>query len=191
MHFYNGFFPALNRTMIRSQIRCWIEIVILATALSTLAMSAEGQSVIHIPSEAKDLQEAFSLVPDGGIIEFAAGTYAAPRGGFTNYSSGKAMTVRAAQGAVVTLTGGGTTDLLRFTNSKRAQGKPMTFIGITFSNGVTTQNFIGGAMTLGECEAIFRNCTFNNNKTQGNVAAAGALFIAGSVVTFDGCVFKG
>src|SRR2546423_12365837 len=130
MHFYNGFFPALNRTMIRSQIRCWIEIVILATALSTLAMSAEGQSVIHIPSEAKDLQEAFSLVPDGGIIEFAAGTYAAPRGGVTYYNSGKTMTVRGGQGGGVNLTGGGTAELLRLTKPERGPGKTMNFLGV-------------------------------------------------------------
>src|SRR2546423_11185251 len=138
MHFYNGFFPALNRTMIRSQIRCWIEIVILATALSTLAMSAEGQSVIHIPSEATDLQEAFSLVPDGGIIEFAAGTYAAPRGGFSNYSSRKTMTVRAAQGAVVTVTRGGAAAPFRFPKSEPGPGKTMTHIRLTLSHGVTT-----------------------------------------------------
>ena len=105
------------------------------------------------------MQDAINSIPDGGIIEFAAGTYNAPAGGFTIYGGTKGFTMRAAPGAAVTLSGHGATDILRFTQSSHL----MTFQGLTFADGVTTQNFIGGGITLVDVKAIFTACVFRNN----------------------------
>jgi predicted outer membrane repeat protein len=155
-----------------------------------VAGPAFGQSLIRVPGDTPSLQDAIARIADGGTVEMATGTYTAPDGGFTNVA-GKAVTVQAAAGASVIISGGGSHDMLRITNAKRDQGKPMTFIGIRFSDGVMKQNFLGGCGILGEAEVIFKGCSFLNNKTSGNATAGGAFFIAGSVVTFQGCVFIG
>jgi hypothetical protein len=151
---------------------------------------AVGQNLVHVPADTSSLQDAIARVADGGTVELSTGTYTAPNGAFTNVA-GKAVTIQAAAGASVTMSGGGSNDILRITNTKRDQGKPMTFIGIRFSDGVSKQSFIGGAGILGECEAIFKGCSFLNNKTSGIPTGGGVFFMAGSVVTFDGCVFIG
>jgi predicted outer membrane repeat protein len=154
------------------------------------ASPAFGQNLIRVPADTGSVQDAIARVADGGTVELATGTYTAPNGGFTNVA-GKAVTVQAAAGASVIISGGGSHDMLRITNAKRDQGKPMTFIGIRFSDGVTGQNFLGGCAILGEAEVIFKGCSFLNNKTSGNATAGGAFFIASSVVSFQGCVFIG
>lgn len=81
----------------------------------TLPSGAHGQQILPV-SGAAALQQALDGVPDGGIIEVAAGTYAASPGGWTIYSdlSGgtRSFTVRAAPGASVVLTGNGTMRIL-------------------------------------------------------------------------------
>lgn len=156
-----------------------------------LASSAVGQNLVRVPADTGNLQDALARVADGGTVEISSGTYTAPAGGFTN-PPGKAMTIQAASGASVILSGGGH-DIFRFTNAKRDQGKPITFIGLRFSDGVSNQAFIGGGFTIGEAEAIFKGCSFLNNKTADvtKPGGGGALFIAGSVVSFNGCVFIG
>src|SRR2546423_10592113 len=116
--------------------------------------SASGQNLVRVPADTASFQDALARVADGGTVELSSGVYTAPIGGFTN-PPGKAIIVQAANGASVTLSGGGH-DIFRFTNAKRAQGKPMTFIGIRFSDGVSNEAFIGGGLTLGECEAVFK-----------------------------------
>jgi len=162
----------------------------LAILVFFWAGPAFGQSIVRVPADTSNLQDAIARVADGGTVEMATGTYTAPNGGFTNVA-GKAVTVQAAAGASVTISGGGSHDILRITNAKRDQGKPMTFIGIRFSDGVTGQNFLGGCGTLGEAEVVFKGCSFLNNKTSGNATAGGVFFIAGSVISFQGCVFIG
>jgi predicted outer membrane repeat protein len=166
----------------------WIATVILA--FSWIG-SVSGQSLVRVPADAGNLQDALARVADGGTVELSSGIYTAPSGGFTN-PAGKGMTIQAASGASVTLSGGGH-DIFRFTNAKRDQGKPITFMGLRFADGVSNQAFIGGGLTLGESEAIFKGCSFLNNNTVDvtKPGGGGALFIAGSVVTFDGCVFIG
>src|SRR5688500_1435514 len=118
-----------------------------------------AQTIINVRPDQGSVQEAINAIPNGGIIEFAAGTYNAPQGGFTIYGGTKGFTMRAAPGAAVTLSGHGVTDILRFTQSSHV----MIFQGLTFADGVTTENFIGGAMTLVDVNAIFTACVFRNN----------------------------
>src|SRR4051794_41106068 len=88
-----------------------------AVALTLVPFSAPGQQIVPI-SSASELQQALDQVPDGGIIELAAGTYAAPAGGWTIYpdlnGGSRGFTVRAAAGASVVLTGNGANRILTF-----------------------------------------------------------------------------
>ena len=167
----------------------------LACAIAILVCSwigsAAGQNLVRVPADTANFQDAMARVTDGGTVELGSGVYTAPVGGFTN-PAGKGMTIQAANGASVTLSGGGH-DIFRFTNAQRAQGKVITFIGLRFANGVSNAAFIGGGLTLGEAEGVFQSCSFINNKTADvtKPGGGGALFIAGSVVSFNGCVFIG
>jgi predicted outer membrane repeat protein len=164
----------------------------LLALIGVLTPFASAQQVIHVPSEQATLQLAFAAVPDGGIIEIAAGTYSAPSGGFTLFNVPRGFTVRAATGASVVLTGGGTTDILRFANSGFSSARPVTFVGITFANGLSTTAFIGGAMTLVRAEASFVSCTFQNNGANSSSAGGGgggAQFIDSSIVSFQSCTW--
>lgn len=163
---------------------------VLAVALFAAVSGVHAQSLIHVPSDASDLQTALARIDDGGTIELASGTYSAPAGAYVN-PAGKAFTIAAAPAALVIVSGSGARDVLRLTNGSRPAGKLMTFIGITFSDGVTAQNFIGGAATIGSAEVIFKNCSFINNQARGNSTAGGAFFVNNSVVSFTGCLFKG
>ncbi|MEN3371122.1 MAG: hypothetical protein V7609_3265 [Verrucomicrobiota bacterium] len=153
-------------------------------AFATAPLSAE---VIVPVSTAAGLQQAIDSATDGTVIELAAGTYAAPAGSFTIYNPTAGFTIRAVAGAAVTLNGGGATDILRFTNSP----KPITFQGISFLNGVSNSNFIGGAMTLDHVEAIFISCTFQNNAANGSITGGGGLWLNAVKVLFQSCNFTG
>ncbi len=158
-------------------------------AISVVSMGQLARSAVIPVSDSTAFQQAINSAPDGSIIELAAGTYAAPSGGFTLFNPTTAFTVRAASGAVVTLDGAGTTDILRFTNSQ----KPITFQGIAFLNGLSNTNFIGGGMTLDHVEAIFIGCTFQNNAAggSGSFTGGGALWINNAKVSFQSCIFTG
>jgi hypothetical protein len=67
-------------------------LAILATAPLTAA------EIIHVPGDVGTLQQAISLVSDGGIIEMAPGTYPVPHGGVLFGGQAKSFTVRAPVG---------------------------------------------------------------------------------------------
>ena len=162
---------------------------ILALLTSALTASAFTPSAFAATTSVRDsagLQQAINSAREGDIVELAAGTYAAPAGGFTLFNPTAGFTVRAAAGAAVTLTGNNSTDILRFTNSN----KPVIFQGLLLSNGVSTQNFIGGAMTMDHVQASFISCTFQSNQTNGSVTG-GALWINECSVSFQGCNWNG
>lgn len=152
-----------------------------------MAFRNEANSQVISVSSSSALQQAFNNVANGGTIEVAGGTYQAPSGGFTIYAP-KGFVVRAASGASVTLDGGGSTDIVRLANTTVGTGRPVTFQQITFANGRSLQNFIGGAITLGNTEAAFVNCIFRNNATNPSVTGGG-LWLDNSWVSFTGCIF--
>ena len=126
--------------------------------------------------DAKTLAAAIKSVPDGGIIELAAGTYASPgSNGFLVNNARKGFTVRAAAGAAVVLDGGGSRALLRFANSDRARGKLVTFERITFQNGFSAKSGMSGGVTLSKAEALFRDCSFLNNRAAAPQTGGGAV----------------
>jgi hypothetical protein len=152
--------------------------------------SLQAQTV-RVPQDAATVQAAIAAVPDGGVIEIAAGTYLAPAGGFVINDLGKRFTVRAADGAAVTLTGGGTRDILRFANTSLGSGRPVVFERLTFSSGLSTTDFIGGAVTLARADATFLSCAFQNNAANPSLTGGGALWIDGSRVFFHDTLWTG
>jgi hypothetical protein len=182
-------FPKRNQ-----QNRLWLKCAASVIAVFFVALPGLARAqIVRVPADQPNLQQAIGAVPDGGIIEFAAGTYSAPSGGFTIYDlpSPKAFTVRAATGAAVSLTGNGSTDILRFAPSNFSTARPVSFQGITFANGFSKDAFIGGGMTLVHCEVSFIGCTFQNNAANTPLTGGGAQWIDSSIVSFQGCVWTG
>jgi hypothetical protein len=124
------------------------------------------------------------------VIEMAAGTYTAPGGGFTIFNQSKRFTIRAAAGAGVTLSGGGTTDILRITNSPHIRIERLTF-----ANGLSTTTAIGGAITIANAGVTFVDCTFQNNAANapspGHTGGGGLWIQSAARVFFESCAWIG
>ena len=154
----------------------------------SLPLQADGQQIIVVNNPGA-LQQALDGVPEGGIIELAAGTYAAPSDGFTIFpdlnGGSRGFTVRAAVGATVVLTGSGATRILTFTTSR-----PVTFERLIFSNGLSTEEFHAGAVSVAHVQANFIACVFENNAANPPVTGGGAVWIDTSTVLFQACVFN-
>lgn len=163
--------------------------LLAAFLLFFAAFRVEAQAPYRVPAQGT-LQQAIAAVADGGIIEIAAGTYAAPSGGFTILNAQKAFTIRAAAGASVVLDGAGT-NILRFSNSSLATGKPVTFERLTFSGGVSPAGNTGGAVTLVEADATFIGCTFQNNASQAVDGGGGAILAQASRLLVLSTTFNG
>jgi hypothetical protein len=160
----------------------------LTAAAALIAAQAGAQQIIPV-SSAANLQQALDTVPDGGVVELAAGNYNAPSGGWTIFpdlSGGtKSFTVRAASGAGVVLNGAGGTEIFTFTTPNL-----VTFERLTFANGVSTRDFHGGAMSTDHAQARFISCTFQNNAANGPNTGGGALWLASSIVSFEKCTWS-
>jgi predicted outer membrane repeat protein len=155
------------------------------------AQISRAASFVRVPADRSNLQDAIAAVDDGGVIEMAAGTYTAPSGGFTVLDYGKGFTIRAASGAAVVLSGSNATDILRIANSLGAVAHTFIFDRLTFSGGVSTTNFIGGAMTLVRNNAIFKSCVFQNNAANSPMTGGGALWFESASVSFQQCTWTG
>ena len=163
-----------------------ILLTLLALGASLITLRANAQ-IIQV-SNAGALQSALDTVLDGGIIEIAAGTYSAPSGGWTIFpdlsGATRSFSVRAAAGATVVLTGNGASRILTATTPK-----PLTFERITFSNGLSTEEFHGGAVSVSGAQVSFVQCVFDKNVANPASTGGGALWIDSSTVSFQGCVF--
>jgi hypothetical protein len=162
-------------------------LTVLTLGAFVLPLQVNGQ-VLQVNS-ASALQSALDGVVDGGIIELAAGTYSAPAGGWTIYpdlnGGTRSFTVRAAVGAAVTLTGNGSSRILTFTTPK-----PVTFERLAFINGLSTEEFHGGAISVSGVQASFIQCAFNNNVANPASTGGGAVWIDSSTISFQGCVWN-
>ncbi|MDQ6704987.1 MAG: hypothetical protein M3Z85_03360, partial [Acidobacteriota bacterium] len=116
-------------------------------------------------------------------------TYSAPIGGWTIYpdlnGGTRNFTVRAAAGAAVVLTGNGTTRILTLTTPKI-----VTFERLIFANGLSTEEFHGGAISIAGAQASFVQCVFQNNVANPASTGGGALWLDTSTVSFQGCVWN-
>ncbi len=173
-----------RRALSRATLRISVAVALLFPAASW------AQQIVRVPADQLSLQAAIAAVPDRGIIELAEGTYPAPPGGWNIDSAGfgKGFTIRATVGATVVLSGQGTHDILRFANPATG-GPPLSFEGLTFADGVSTENFIGGGLTVVHANATFVSCTFRNNAANASSTGGGALWIAFSTVSFQSCTW--
>ncbi len=144
---------------------------------------------VRVPTDKSTLQDAIAEVTDGGVIETAAGVYAAPSGGFTVLDYDKGFTIRAATGANVTLSGGGTTPIFLFANSPGRVRHTITFDHLIFSGGTSIQNFLGGALTVVRNDAIFKSCIFQNNAANPSISGGGAIWFESVSAAFEKCTF--
>lgn len=169
-----------------------LTLLLIAISGSGLQAAQSSNRLVRVPQDAHTLDVAISRVADGGAIEMAAGTYPSPPNGFRIGNLRKGFTIRAAAGAAVAIDGGGTRNLLRFVNSDRARGKRVTFLRITFQNGYSADVNEAGGVTLGNAEALFRICSFVNNRSISTVTGGGAvLALPGSSATFVNSSFQG
>jgi hypothetical protein len=152
----------------------------------------DGGTIIHVPGDVGDIQTAINLIPEGGIIEIAAGTYASPVGGFLMNDLGKGFTIRAALGATVVLDGGHSRDILRLINSSVGAGGPIVFQDLTFANGRSTTEGAAGGVTVQYARATFVDCVFLDNAGNQPSTGGGGISVAlDSTVFFIGSTWQG
>jgi hypothetical protein len=101
---------------------CAFAVPVLVALLASAVSAAAAPAVVQVKTSSQ-LQSAFASVPDGGVIELAAGTYLSPAKGFSFSNLRKGFTVRAAAGAAVALDGQGLRTILRYRNGDRTKGK--------------------------------------------------------------------
>ncbi|HEX7184802.1 MAG TPA: hypothetical protein VF756_23450 [Thermoanaerobaculia bacterium] len=151
---------------------------------------AATPSVLRVRNTA-ELQNALRSVRDGGVIELAAGRYAAPARGFSISNTRKAFTVRAAARALVVLDGQGRGPILRYRNNDRTRGKRVVFQRLTFRNGFSTTEAEAGGVTVSAAEARFVDCAFLDNVARSRSTGGGAMrVLAGSEVTLVNSVWR-
>jgi predicted outer membrane repeat protein len=165
--------------------------LIAGPASSEARSGGTSNHLIHVPKDARTLDAAIGRVADGGAIEMAVGTYPSPPTGFSINNTRKGFTIRAAAGATVAIDGGGTRNLVRFINSDRGRGKRVIFQQITFQNGYSARLNESGGVTLSAAEALFRQCTFANNRAASAMTGGGAVkVLPGSSATFMNSSFR-
>ncbi len=147
-----------------------------------------AQSVIRVPQDVATLDQAVSQVGDGGIIELAAGTYAAPLEGFRWRFLGKGFTVRAAAGANVVLSGNDSRPILRYEDNSTS--RTVRLENLTFRDGFSDDENISGGISLTGGRIVFSDCTFADNRVTAPTTGGGALWVAdGADVLCLDCTF--
>lgn len=147
-----------------------------------VAAAAPPASQLMVVTNSGELVNAINAIQDGGIIELRGGTYPSPgggsNGGFSIQDKGKGFTIRARAGEQVIIDGGGQRSLVIAINSNIGNQKPVTFEGITFTNGYSGVNAIAAGVTLHYAEMTFVNCTFTNNRATSDSSAGGAVQVS-------------
>jgi hypothetical protein len=160
--------------------------------LQLRAGEAAGVSgVLRVPQDVPTLERAIAQVTDGGVIELAAGTYAAPAAGYKVSNAGKGFTIRAALGATVVLDGGGNHPVFVLRNSARSRGRLVVFENLIFRNGGGGSPTISPGVTVDGGEARFVGCRFEHDAGSAGADGGGVKVRTGSDASFIGCSFTG
>jgi hypothetical protein len=166
-----------------------IRVVFLIAAMG-FVLPVSAVEFVRIPADAANLESAIGVVADGGVIEIAHGTYPTPVGGWFFANLGKSFTIRAATGATVTLSGGNTRPVFRLQNTSPSFGGQVNFERLIFANGRSTQDGVGGGVTIEDNPAVFTDCVFQNNNSDANITGGGGAFVFGdATVQFIRCQF--
>lgn len=167
-----------------------IALVVLGAVGGARRAAASG-AVLEVPKQVATLQQAIAEVGDGGVIELAAGTYAAPAAGWKIGNAHKSFTIRAALGAAVALDGGGTHPVLVLRNSAVAHGGLVVFEHLTFRNGGGGSPTTSPGVTVDAGQARFVGCAFTGNAGSAGADGGGVKVRNGSTAAFLGCTFSG
>ena len=168
------------------------KLVVGAMILIGHSAATPATDILHVPFEVANLQTAINQIADGGVIEIAAGSVlGAPAGGWVIQNLGKSFTVRATPGGTATLTGSDFTEIIKFRNSSMAQGGPVTFEDLVFTNGFTDEIAIGSAVTLDFAQATFVRCFFQNNDgAPPTTDSSGAVHVTSGLAYFTDCTWQ-
>jgi len=174
--------PRRARTTLALPLLAWL-----------LGATARAEVVILVPENQATIAAAIAAVPNGGTIDVAGGTYAAPSpNGFVLNNLGKGFTMRARAGATVVLSGSNARPVLRLQNTSPGAGGAIVFEGLTFADGRSTTNGIAGGVTLSRAHATFVDCDFENNESAASsTGGGGAAVFEDSRVTFLRARFVG
>lgn len=167
--------------------------IVLVIVVSMVTMvPAVSADIISVPAEVATLQSAITQAQEGDVIELATGTYDSPSGdGFQIFDRNRSFTIRAAFGASVTLSGGGTRRILKMRNNG-AGDYSVLFENLTFADGFNSTNGSAGGVTIENGRATFVNCDFENNTSQASSTGGGAVIVTqGSTVHFFNSRFTG
>ncbi len=169
----------------------WIRFVI-GFLVVCVAAAASAVDVVHVPGDVGDLQSAIAAVPNGGVIELAAGTYPSPTNGFIISDPGKFFAIRSGGPAQAVLDGGGVRPVLRLENSAPVPGEQITFENLIFANGLSVTGGRAGGVTVARAHATFVDCSFVNNSSNAVDTGGGGTFVwGGSQVIFIDCDWVG
>jgi predicted outer membrane repeat protein len=162
---------------------------LVAVGLVLVFPSLAGE-LVRVPAEAANLESAIGQVTDGGVIEMAHGTYLTPAGGWFFSNLQKSFTIRAESGATVTLSGDNNRPVFRVQNTSSSLGGQIAFENLIFSNGHSTQDGVGGGVTIEANPALFTDCVFQDNYSDANQTGGGGAFVfGGAAVQFIRCQF--
>ncbi len=172
-------------------VRIAHRLLTLALAVASATRVGAATSVLRVPQDVPTLGQAISRVAPGGVVELAAGTYAAPAAGFRISNAGKSFTIRAALGAAVELDGGGQHPVLVLRNSTRSRGRLIVFENLVFRNGGGGSSNTSPGVTVDAGEARFVGCGFEGNAAATGAEGGGVKVRVGSDASFIGCSFSG
>jgi len=151
--------------------------ILLVLVPALLAANAEAKPLERVPEDGS-LQQAIQRVSDGGVIEIAAGTYAAPSNGFRSVNLSKRFTIRAADGATVVLDGEGQNPIFLF-GGKSVRDR-IDFERIVFRDGLSTDPSRAAGVTVEGGRAFFTSCAFESNALTILQGGGGGLRAVGS-----------
>lgn len=131
---------------------------LLCPFLSLLLTYSLNAATIHVPGDQPTIQAAIDVANTGDVVLVDAGTYSEN----INFS-GKAITVKSASGAKVTIIDGGKAGPVATFNS--GEGSKSILAGFTLQNGASTFNSQydgGGVYVSGTSPTIANNIIQNN-----------------------------
>ncbi|MEN8163679.1 MAG: right-handed parallel beta-helix repeat-containing protein [Acidobacteriota bacterium] len=164
--------------------------LILSVVFATFPFAVPAATIVPVTSS-DELTAALQNVAEGDIIEISAGTFQAPAAGFLVQNKAVSFTLRAADQANVTLSGGGNGPVLLFTNTAPATQHTVLVERLVISDGFSSDPQIGGGVTLIQSAATFVECSFFRNTSTGALTGGGAVFMRdGAVAHFFESVFS-
>jgi predicted outer membrane repeat protein len=162
----------------------------MLASLGVLLLVAHSEAATITVADSAALTTALANASTGDVVELLSGTYVAPAGGFEILDSGASFTVRAADGAVAVLSGGGSSRIMLVQNLTGATGQSVVIEDLVFERGYSSVNGRAGGVTIVNANATLRRCTFEDNVVEASSTGGGAIFAFGaSTVFIDSCTF--